>query len=55
MKFSSASKVMVKPVPYFISAVSVFRKFGEVLSYYYYRSSHNVCCWARFQPSTAHA
>jgi len=43
--FSSTSKAMMKPVPYFINtdgqtfgsrAGSVFRKFGEMLLYYYY-------------------
>jgi len=55
--FLPITKAIMKHMLYFIitdgqtfgpSAVSVFRKFCGKLSWYYYWSFHEICCWASF-------
>jgi len=55
--FSSTSKAMVKPVPYFINTgsqtwIKCSKRFSEVF-FITTGDTHGVSCWARFQPSTA--
>jgi len=55
--FSSTSKAMVRPVPYFIYTgsqtwIKSGKHFSEI-SFITTGVTHDVSCWARFQPSTA--